>query len=299
MVVPQAKTAFELIPAVFAGLLDRGGEFPDRTGALEIHRARTVRVEADPPMEVQYDGEATRLTTPFSARILPRAARFYVSEEGWELFAQSSERVADATKPRDDAVVANATVSEITTNSVQYPIVQRMRERAAGHWLRINPTRDLVYASSQRARVRGDSAPLRSHEDAEGCPVGADNMRFVLPIAVPERKREDDARTAQNNITKSRSAYRHQSLPAFPPFQGSDPRGATSELASFNQHRSYFSTRDNNGSSRISFGGDGHEKLAGPRSGQDIGQLLAHRYGGRPVGGIKRLDNTKVERLFV
>ena len=79
---------FELIPAVFAGLLDRGGEFPDRTGALEIHRARTVRVEADPPMEVQYDGEATRLTTPFSARILPRAARFYVSEEGWGLFAQ-------------------------------------------------------------------------------------------------------------------------------------------------------------------------------------------------------------------
>ena len=36
-------------------------------------RAR-VRAEADPPMEVQYDGEATRLTTPFSARILPRAA---------------------------------------------------------------------------------------------------------------------------------------------------------------------------------------------------------------------------------
>lgn len=88
VVVLKAKTAFELIPAVFAGLLDRGGEFPDRTGALEIHRARTVRVEADPPMEVQYDGEATRLTTPFSARILPRAARFYVSEEGWGLFAQ-------------------------------------------------------------------------------------------------------------------------------------------------------------------------------------------------------------------
>ena len=72
---------------VLAGLLDRGGDFPDRTGALEIHRARTVRVEADPPMEVQYDGEATRLMTPFSARILPRAARFFVSEEGYDLFA--------------------------------------------------------------------------------------------------------------------------------------------------------------------------------------------------------------------
>ena len=86
VVVLKAKTAFELIPAVLAGLLDRGGDFPDRTGALEIHRARTVRVEADPPMEVQYDGEATRLMTPFSARILPRA-RALVSEEGYDLFA--------------------------------------------------------------------------------------------------------------------------------------------------------------------------------------------------------------------
>lgn len=87
VVVLKAQNAFELIPALLAGLLDRGGDFPDRTGSLEIHRAREVRVEADPPMEVQYDGEATRLMTPFSARILPRAARFFVSEEGYDLFA--------------------------------------------------------------------------------------------------------------------------------------------------------------------------------------------------------------------
>lgn len=61
---------------------------PTGFGALELHRARTVRVEADPPMEVQYDGEPTSLTTPFTARILPRAARFHVSEEGWDLFAR-------------------------------------------------------------------------------------------------------------------------------------------------------------------------------------------------------------------
>ena len=88
VVVLKAKTAFDLIPAVFAGLMDRGGDWPDRTDALEIHRAREVRVEADPPMEVQYDGEATRLTTPFSARIMPRAARLFVSEEGYEQFVE-------------------------------------------------------------------------------------------------------------------------------------------------------------------------------------------------------------------
>lgn len=88
VVILKAQNAIGLIPAVLAGLLDRGGEFPARTDALEIHRAREVRIEADPPMEVQYDGEATNLMTPFSARVLPQAARFYVSEEGYDLFAQ-------------------------------------------------------------------------------------------------------------------------------------------------------------------------------------------------------------------
>ena len=88
VVVLKAQNAFELIPALLTGLLDRGGDFPDRTGSLEFHRAREVRVEADPPMEVQYDGEATNLTTPFTAHIMRRAARFFVSEEGWDLFAE-------------------------------------------------------------------------------------------------------------------------------------------------------------------------------------------------------------------
>lgn len=88
VVILKAQNAFELIPALFAGLLDRGGEFPDRTDSLEIHRACEVRVEAYPPMEVQYDGETTGYTTPFSAHILRHAARFFLSEEGYELFAE-------------------------------------------------------------------------------------------------------------------------------------------------------------------------------------------------------------------
>ena len=72
----------------FDAVVASGGDFPDRTGSLEIHRAREVRVEADPPMEAQYDGEATNLTTPFTAHIMRRAARFFVSEEGWDLFAE-------------------------------------------------------------------------------------------------------------------------------------------------------------------------------------------------------------------
>ena len=86
VVVLKAKTAFDLIPAAIAGLLDRDGEFPDRTDALELFRAKEVTIEADPAMEVQYDGEATGLSTPFSARILPRAARLFISDEGYSQF---------------------------------------------------------------------------------------------------------------------------------------------------------------------------------------------------------------------
>ncbi len=88
VVILKARTAFDLLPALFAGILDRDGEFPDRTDALEIYRARTVTIHADPPMEVQYDGEATGLQTPFSARIMPRAARLFISDEGYEQFAR-------------------------------------------------------------------------------------------------------------------------------------------------------------------------------------------------------------------
>lgn len=85
----KAKDAFGLIPALVAGLLDRSGGYPNRTDALEIHRGCKVTVEADPPLQVQYDGEVTSLTTPFTIRMLPKAARFIVSEECRKLYGEA------------------------------------------------------------------------------------------------------------------------------------------------------------------------------------------------------------------
>ena len=87
VMILKAQNAFGLIPAVIAGFLDRGGDFPDRGDALEILRAKVVRVESDPPLEIQYDGEPTRLTTPFTAYIDHKATRLIVSDEGYELFS--------------------------------------------------------------------------------------------------------------------------------------------------------------------------------------------------------------------
>ena len=67
-------------------MLDRSGGFPTRTDAIELYRARCARIVADPPMEIQYDGEATNVTTPVTFRALPAAARLVVSQEGRELF---------------------------------------------------------------------------------------------------------------------------------------------------------------------------------------------------------------------
>lgn len=81
VVVLKARDAFGLIPALLAGIMDRSGDHPSRTDALEIHRGTNIRVEADPPLQLQYDGEASPLTTPFNVRMLPQAARFIVSPE--------------------------------------------------------------------------------------------------------------------------------------------------------------------------------------------------------------------------
>lgn len=88
VVILKAESAFGLIPALIAGILDRDGDFPARTDSLEIHRAHTVTVTADPPMQIQYDGEVPGPMTPFTARVLEHAARFIVSEEGLELFGK-------------------------------------------------------------------------------------------------------------------------------------------------------------------------------------------------------------------
>lgn len=77
----KADNAFELLPALIAGVMDRGGDYPNRTDSLELHRAKEITVVADPPLQVQYDGEALPLTTPFTARVLPGAAKFIVSDE--------------------------------------------------------------------------------------------------------------------------------------------------------------------------------------------------------------------------
>ncbi|MDR2492452.1 MAG: hypothetical protein LBD25_03180 [Coriobacteriales bacterium] len=88
VVVVKSHNAVELLPAVFAAFLDRGGGFPGRFDALEVRLSRTVCVESDPPLAIQYDGEAVDAVTPFVARALPHAVRFIVTREQYERHAR-------------------------------------------------------------------------------------------------------------------------------------------------------------------------------------------------------------------
>jgi len=84
VVIVKPHNTVELLPALVAAFLDRTGGFPGRTDALEIHTGRRVRVESDPPLHIQHDGEPTGATTPFTAEVLPNATRLVVTEEVFE-----------------------------------------------------------------------------------------------------------------------------------------------------------------------------------------------------------------------
>lgn len=80
-VIVRSKNVAELIPAVWAAIIDRTtGSHPDRSRSLEIHSCSEIAVEADPPLPMQSDGEVLQATTPFSARVLPSATRLVVPE---------------------------------------------------------------------------------------------------------------------------------------------------------------------------------------------------------------------------
>lgn len=76
--VMRTKNPAGLIPAIFAAMLDRMGDYPDRSPSIDIYQAKRVEVSAYPPLRMQYDGEVMDALTPFAAEILPRAATLLV-----------------------------------------------------------------------------------------------------------------------------------------------------------------------------------------------------------------------------
>lgn len=81
VVVLKTENAFQLLPVLMAKVFDHSGALAKKVGGLELYRGHEIRIDADPVMQVEYDGEPSELTTPITARCLPRSVRFIVSEE--------------------------------------------------------------------------------------------------------------------------------------------------------------------------------------------------------------------------
>lgn len=78
VVVLKTETALELLPTLFAKVVDRSGDLTKKLGALEVYSGRDIIVEAEPAMMMEYDGEPAQIPTPIHVRNLHNAARFVV-----------------------------------------------------------------------------------------------------------------------------------------------------------------------------------------------------------------------------
>ncbi len=83
-VVLKPDNKLALIPALIAAFMDRRGQHPNRTGALEVYAGKEIEVIANPPLPIQFDGEIASAHTPMKARSLPGALKVIVDDEELE-----------------------------------------------------------------------------------------------------------------------------------------------------------------------------------------------------------------------
>lgn len=81
VVVLRTKHVAGLIPVVFAAMLDRMGNYPDRSPSVDIYSAAEVELSAYPPLRIQTDGDTLSALSPFAARILPQATTLLVPND--------------------------------------------------------------------------------------------------------------------------------------------------------------------------------------------------------------------------
>lgn len=98
VVILKTENAFQLIPTVMAKVFDHSGALAKKMDALELYRGKNIRIDAEPSLLVQYDGEPTEISTPLTIRCLPQATRFVVSQECLRHFNPDDPRLKASPK---------------------------------------------------------------------------------------------------------------------------------------------------------------------------------------------------------
>lgn len=92
IVIVKASTPVTLLPTLVSAFIDKGGEVLQRP-KIDIIRARKVRIDCDPALPIQYDGELVlNASTPFQARIIPQASNLIVSDRSTYLKKQQKRK---------------------------------------------------------------------------------------------------------------------------------------------------------------------------------------------------------------
>ncbi len=86
IMVLSTNSAWNLLPPFIGASIDHSGKPLTQSDALSYYRGKTIRVEADPPLMCQYDGEPLDLSTPFVARIIPGCVNMFVSDMAYDSF---------------------------------------------------------------------------------------------------------------------------------------------------------------------------------------------------------------------
>jgi diacylglycerol kinase family enzyme len=73
--VLRSKTAIGLLPALTTAVLAPSGEHRGSADGIDVYRASRVEVETEPPLRMQADGDVLESSTPFAARVLPKATK--------------------------------------------------------------------------------------------------------------------------------------------------------------------------------------------------------------------------------
>ena len=88
VLILNTSSAWDLLLPALGVAIDRTGTVFEHSEQFLHYRGRKISVTADPPLRIQFDGDTSEHLTPFTAQVLPGAARLVVDDDGYERFKE-------------------------------------------------------------------------------------------------------------------------------------------------------------------------------------------------------------------
>jgi len=90
LIMLTTKSAWNLLPPVLGAAVDHSGKSLEQSDAIQYFEGTEFSFEATPNLGIQYDGEAPKIKTPFTARVFHNATKLFISDAGKAEFAEEN-----------------------------------------------------------------------------------------------------------------------------------------------------------------------------------------------------------------